>query len=571
MIEQLNRTMDVGKMKVAELKEELSKRGLDIKGLKVELVERLVSDMESKGETVQKSSSKRKKEEVEETKEEKKEEQPKKKGKVKKVSVDENSGIDGEVLVVNNEVYACKLNQTNIKQNNNKFYIIQAIFDGSHYYTFTRWGRVGENGQSSTKNHPSADKAIKDFEKKFKEKTGNNWKERDEFEPKSGKYIMIDMADEEEEGNEEETKKEIRLKNKEGKRVKPSSLPKPTQELVSLIFSNDMFNEQLLRQEIDPERMPLGKLSKEQIKKGFVVLEKIKSEMEGKNNKNTLSDLSSQFWSIIPHSFGRKIPPIISSHEFLQQKIDLLNVLSDIEIAQKMKEDAEKQTSDTQEEELENPLDTNYLQLKNNISFVDPKDDEHKTILKYIQSTSPTLKLKHLFRIDRESEKEKFSEHDHLDNRKLLWHGTNIAVVSAILKTGLRIMPHSGGRVGRGIYFASENSKSAGYVQTDSKGNGVMFLNEVALGKSYEITEDDPSLRCAPKGYDSVLAQGRTEPDPKDDVNFGEVVVPCGKQKVRKEFSKSMFTQSEYLVYKESQVYMKYLCLIDFNEKGGFW
>ena len=24
-------------------------------------------------------------------------------------------------------------------------------------------------------------------------------------------------------------------------------------------------------------------------------------------------------------------------------------------------------------------------------------------------------------------------------------------------------MPHSGGRVGRGIYFASENSKSAGY------------------------------------------------------------------------------------------------------------
>ena len=24
-------------------------------------------------------------------------------------------------------------------------------------------------------------------------------------------------------------------------------------------------------------------------------------------------------------------------------------------------------------------------------------------------------------------------------------------------------MPHSGGRVGRGIYFASENAKSAGY------------------------------------------------------------------------------------------------------------
>lgn len=58
---------------------------------------------------------------------------------------------------------------------------------------------------------------------------------------------------------------------------------------------------------------------------------------------------------------------------------------------------------------------------------------------------------------------ERFSENQILENRRLLWHGTNIAVVAAILKSGLRIMPHSGGRVGRGIYFASENCKSAGY------------------------------------------------------------------------------------------------------------
>ena len=57
----------------------------------------------------------------------------------------------------------------------------------------------------------------------------------------------------------------------------------------------------------------------------------------------------------------------------------------------------------------------------------------------------------------------RFKAHDKITNRKLLWHGTNVAVVAAILKSGLRIMPHSGGRVGSGIYFASENSKSAGY------------------------------------------------------------------------------------------------------------
>ena len=67
----------------------------------------------------------------------------------------------------------------------------------------------------------------------------------------------------------------------------------------------------------------------------------------------------------------------------------------------------------------------------------------------------------------------RFAAHDAITNRKLLWHGTNVAVVAAIMKSGLRIMPHSGGRVGKGIYFASENSKSAGY--------GEWRFNEPAL------------------------------------------------------------------------------------------
>ena len=61
---------------------------------------------------------------------------------------------------------------------------------------------------------------------------------------------------------------------------------------------------------------------------------------------------------------------------------------------------------------------------------------------------------------------ERFSANNNIKHRKLLWHGTDVAVVAAILKSGLRIMPHSGGRVGKGIYFASENEKSACYGKT---------------------------------------------------------------------------------------------------------
>ena len=87
-----------------------------------------------------------------------------------------------------------------------------------------------------------------------------------------------------------------------------------------------------------------------------------------------------------------------------------------------------------------------------------------------------------------------------MGNRRLLWHGTNVAVVAAIINSGLRIMPHSGGRVGRGIYLASENSKSAGYVRTNGAGVGVMVLCEAALGKEHHITQDDSSLVAPPAG-----------------------------------------------------------------------
>ena len=70
---------------------------------------------------------------------------------------------------------------------------------------------------------------------------------------------------------------------------------------------------------------------------------------------------------------------------------------------------------------------------------------------------------------------DRFKEHDSIENRRLLWHGTNVAVVAAILKSGLRIMPHSGGRVGRGIYFASENSKSAGYGERERERDLVLY------------------------------------------------------------------------------------------------
>lgn len=457
--------------------------------------------------------------------------------------------------------YDCMLNQTNIGQNNNKYYVIQLIENGGRYYTWNRWGRVGEPGANSLNGPFDQEKAVKDFEKKFYDKTRNKWSERETFRAVPCKYTLLEMGDEEEEEL-PVTKVDDKLKV-----TLPCALDKPTQDLIKLIFDNDMFNEAMKNLEIDVKKMPLGKISKSQIAKGFETLEKISEALKNKKN-HLLQQLSSEFYTLIPHNFGRQRPPSISDSEFLQRKMDLLTVLGDIEVAQAIQKE---QTSDTKsiEEKIPHPLDYKYGLLQCDLTHLEENSKLFKILENYLTATGGNhIKILDIWQVNRHSEGERFSVNDKLENRKLLWHGTNVAVVVAILKSGLRIMPHSGGRVGRGIYFASENSKSAGYVGTTADRTGIMFLNEVALGKEHHITLDDGSLVAAPKGFDSIVARGRQEPDPKFDTEIvldkQKVIVPQGKVINQPQFSNSSFWQSEYLIYREDQCRIRFILKLKF-------
>ncbi|KAI0214446.1 Protein mono-ADP-ribosyltransferase PARP3 [Lamellibrachia satsuma] len=467
------------------------------------------------------------------------------------------------------EDYDCMLNQTNIGQNNNKFYVIQILEDESGFNVFTRWGRVGEQGAQALRDNCDKDQAIAEFKKKFKDKTKNKWEDRANFVPSPGKYTLLEM-DEEEEVEEGETEsKQVDVVDGLKMKVAVSTLGKETQSLVKLIFDNDMFSDAMKNMDIDTKKMPLGKLSKSQIAKGFEVLDELESAIKKKKTAG-LMELSSQFYTIIPHNFGRQRPPIMSTLETVRQKLDMLQVLGDIELALSMQKDKKTTKKKLMEKEVPNPLDVNYDLLLCDLELVDTKSDEYKILNKYVMATQGGYKSKILdvWKVNRQGEDQRFAEYKAKGNRKLLWHGTNVAVVAAILKSGLRIMPHSGGRVGRGIYFASENSKSAGYVGRTSKGIGIMFLNEVVLGKENHITVDDSSLVAPPSGYDSVVAKGHTEPDPKKTAKLlydgNEVVVPQGTPVKQNQFSKSHFSQSEYLIYRENQCRIRYLLKLQF-------
>ncbi|XP_075618049.1 protein mono-ADP-ribosyltransferase PARP3 [Balearica regulorum gibbericeps] len=462
------------------------------------------------------------------------------------------------------EDYDCTLNQTNISANSNKFYIIQLLEHNGDYSVRTQWGRVGEVGQSKLMAYTSLEAAKKAFEKKFREKTKNNWAARENFVTQPGKYTLIEVQP----GARQGVDVALRVDGMDGdkvckQRVLPCTLDKATQDLVSLIFSSDMLRDAMQTMNIDVKKKLL---SKHQIAKGFQVLEELEAALQEQPPQAArLEDLSSRFYSIIPHNFGRAQPPPIKSPDLLRAKKDMLLVLADIELAQSLQ--AQK-VKEEEKEEVLHPLDQDYALLCCQLSLLDPASREYQLIQNNVTQTGDKLRILNIWQVARDGEDERFKAHDLLEHRRLLWHGTNVAMIAAILKSGLRITPHSGGRVGKGIYFTSENSKSACYASCTSKKVGIMFLVEVALGKPYRITSDDPTLSQPPAGYDSVLACGQTEPDPAQDEEVlldGKKVLVCqGKPIPMPAYKDSSFSQSEYLIYQESQCRVRYLVQLQF-------
>ncbi len=81
------------------------------------------------------------------------------------------------------------------------------------------------------------------------------------------------------------------------------------------------------------------------------VLQELKGAIDAGKEVNTLT---SRFYTVIPHSFGRMVPPPIKTHEGVQEKMDMLNMLADIEVAQRLL-DTSKPKAEVKE--VEHPLD----------------------------------------------------------------------------------------------------------------------------------------------------------------------------------------------------------------------
>lgn len=217
------------------------------------------------------------------------------------------------------------------------------------YKTWTRWGRVGEHGQSAFIGNGALEFALEEFEKKFKSKAGLTWQNRLDP-PKKGKYTFIEKNYEEESDDDDETVKSAG----QAKEEVESALPVAVQDLMSFIFNKNHFLSAMASMSYDAKKLPLGKLSKRTLRAGFQLLKDLSelvatpglaTSRYGTTFQAATEDLSDQYFTTIPHVFGRNRPPVLNRDDNIKKELELLEALTDMEVADNiMKESRDEET-----------------------------------------------------------------------------------------------------------------------------------------------------------------------------------------------------------------------------------
>uniref|UniRef100_A0A668ADB8 Poly [ADP-ribose] polymerase n=1 Tax=Myripristis murdjan TaxID=586833 RepID=A0A668ADB8_9TELE len=469
-------------------------------------------------------------------------------------AVDPDSGLENSahVLEQSGKMYSATLGLVDIVRGTNSYYKLQLLEDDvqKRYWVFRSWGRVGTTigGNKLDKFHDK-NSAMDNFLGVYKEKTGNAWGSTN-FTKYPNKFYPLEI----DYGQDEEAVK--KLTASAGTK---SQLAKPVQELIRMIFDVESMKKAMVEFEIDLQKMPLGKLSKRQIQSAYALLSEVQQAVAECVPEAQILDLSNRFYTLIPHDFGMKKPPLLSNLDYIQAKVQMLDNLLDIEVAYSLlRGGAEDNEND--------PIDINYEKLKTKIEVVDKSTEEADTILQYVKNTHAathntyTLEVQEIFKIVREGEYQRYRPFKDMHNRQLLWHGSRTTNYAGILSQGLRIAPPeapvTGYMFGKGVYFADMVSKSANYCHTSqSDPVGLILLGEVALGNMHELKKASHITKL-PKGKHSVKGLGRTAPDPAATVSLDGVQV---------------LLYNEYIVYDVAQVNLKYLLKIKFNYQSSLW
>ena len=451
--------------------------------------------------------------------------------------------------------YAVTLNYTNVKNNNNKFYIIQLLQDKytQQYGVLYRWGRVGRFGQVNFVTYKNFDEARLAFLTKLEHKILYG-------------YIKI------------KTEAKIKKSTNDDDNKNDDGLEKPLANLLRLVFDLKSFNQQMQNIGYDSDKIPLGQLSEEAIRDGYKCLNQLEKIIEDKNisNKsNQIYDLSSKYYTLIPHNFGmyHMSQFVINSMDKIQKENELLDSIKNIKIVSGvLHSNINVDNNDNNGISLKEKLD----EFIYNIKYIPKEDIKYEIIQQYLMNSNylentSKIQLNDVFEVEEKKIKsKKVVLNIKNTNKKLLWYGVGISNFVNICKNGLELpsaeAPIFSYMFGKGIYFSDVAIKSF-YSSHPQNNVGLMLLCEVELGNIEERLKADIKLpQTLEKGKNSVKVIGNKFPDESANyIDENGVIIPTGKIiENQDESKKTYFDFNEYIVYNLEQIKVKYITKVQF-------
>ena len=210
----------------------------------------------------------------------------------------------------------------------------------------TEWGRVGAKGACNEENFDNRIDAIVAFKQKFADKTHQDWEKRNlrggGFKPQPGKYTLVNIAGggggaSSAQGGADLVAK-LNARNAQiERRIRecPTNLDPRTRALLEALWDVKRVQKTLKELNFDVEKCPLGRLQSDQIQKGYRILAEVAHALAQGARATAITELSNQFYSNIPQSYGYQRPPAINTLQRVRDKAYLLDVLRDIDVTSK--------------------------------------------------------------------------------------------------------------------------------------------------------------------------------------------------------------------------------------------
>lgn len=409
------------------------------------------------------------------------------------------------------------LQVTDIKTNRNKYYAVELHSAGGAFRVYTHYGRTDDletnpnAGARESRYFKSLVEAQAQYDKIYREKTSatKGYKELSLASSKIGSRKTFGQSS----GNIDDATLKKLAEKQAPQKAKPAAptitLATDIRDLVGYLYGEatdaltSTVNATITAKGIET---PLGVLTLGQIEKGQAIVDQLAAEFgKKKPSPDALTDLSGDFYTVIPHRFGRSREAaqeaVIDTAEKLNEKQETLQLMRDM------------LSVNGDGSVLVNPeVEQKYRALNCDIGAVDAA--KFAEIKKHVEGSVvrrwTKFTVRNVWRVRRAGEAESFAEG--VGNTRYLFHGSAAKNWVGILSRGLllpKIVVSLGvkrtdaGWLGNGIYFGDAICTSAGYAHPGRRRTRFVTVASVALGKMKDYRKITWGLSKPPEGFDS--------------------------------------------------------------------